>query len=376
MIYGERIRQIRELNRWTQADLAGFLGISQPLIARMEGDRVQPSTELIEALSLASGFTPVFFTRQPESDFPAGSLLFRAHASMTGKDADEMYRYAQITFGVLKFLLQRRRFKDFPVSLPTFVDEDPCRAAALTRSELGLGPDGPIPHLTNVLEKAGVIVLALPKAFDHREAFSLWAGYDRNRPVIVLGGSRLGDRLRMNIGHELGHLVMHKPVLNGVHFIEKQAYQFAGEFLMPEKAMKLEISTPVTLDTFSLLKQRWGVSIQALVMRAKELGIITPRKYKTLFQQLSARGWRTREPKLFDVPIEKPRLLRQIAETVFGMPIRYEEFANEVGMQVSLVKSMIEAHATKTTEIPSTPVGNTPSKAKVFNFPDKLLSRA
>ena len=36
--------------------------------------------------------------------------------------------------------------------------------------------------------------------------------------------------------------------------------------------------------------------MQALIMRERELGIITPRKQAYLFQQIGARGWRTREP--------------------------------------------------------------------------------
>lgn len=350
MVYGERIRQVRELRGWTQTDLAELLGVTQPFIAKLEGDRSSAPGQLIEQLCLASGFLPGFFSREPEPDFPAGSLLFRAHASMTGKEAAEMYRYAQVTFGVLRTMLQKRRFKDFPVCVPTGVSPDPQEAAALTRSELGLGPDTPIPHLTYILEKAGVMILALPKSFEHRDAFSLWAGYEHQRPVIVLAGGTAGDRLRLNIAHELGHLVMHKPVVNTVPEIEKEAYKFAGEFLMPERAMRLEIVPPVTLDTFTALKPRWRVSIQALIVRARELDIITPRKYTYLFQQLTMRGWRTREPRMLDVPIEKPRLVRQIAELIYGVPIRYSKFVEDVGIQESFLRSIIEAHATRMVE--------------------------
>ncbi len=350
MIYGERIKQIRELMGWTQDEASKLLGVSQPFMAKVEGDRVHPPDQFIQKLSIVSGFPPAFFSREPESDFPAGSLLFRAHGGMTVKEAAEMYRYAQVTFGIFRTMLAKRKFKPFPLNLPIGVSDDPCEAASVTRSELGLSPDKPIPHLTHALEKAGVLILALPRPFEHREAFSLWAGFDRSRPVIVLAGGKVGDRLRMNMAHELGHLVMHKPIVNPVREVEKQAFQFAGEFLMPEKQMRLEINPPVNLDTFSALKQRWGVAIQALVMRARELDIINQRKYTYLFQQLSARGWRMREPRMFDVPVEKPRAVRQIAEMVYGNPIRYKKLAEDVGMPESFVRSIIEAHATKVPE--------------------------
>ncbi len=363
MIYGERVKQVRELMGWTQDEASKQLGLSQPYIAKIERDRLPAPDEFIERLSLVSGFSPMFFSREPESDFPAGSLLFRAHSAMTGKETSEMYRYAQVTFGMFRTMLTKRKFKPFPINLPTGVSDDPREAAAITRSELGLSPDKPIPHLTNALEKAGVLILALPKPFEHRDAFCLWAGFDRARPVIVLASGKVGDRLRMNIAHELGHLVMHKPIVNPVYEVEKQAFQFAAEFLMPEKQMRLEIIPPVNLDTFASLKQRWGVAIQALIVRAKELDIITPRKYTYLFQQLSARGWRMREPRMFDVPVEKPRAVRQIAETVYGTPIRYKKLAEDVGLPENLVRSIIEAHATRTLEVP-VPQGNSQHEQK------------
>lgn len=370
MIYGERITQVRELMGLTQTELAKQLGVNQPLVAKIEGDRANPTDQIMENLSLISGFPRAFFSREPESDFPAGSLLFRAHSVMSGKEAAEIYRYAQLTFGLMRVMLTKRKFKDFPAHLPTGID-DPLEAAAVTRSELGLSPDKPIPNLTQALEKAGVMVLALPRPFEHRDAFSLWAGFDRSRPIIVLAGGKSGDRLRMNMAHELGHLVMHKPVANPVSEIEKQAFHFAAEFLMPEKQMRLEITQPVTLDSLSSLKPRWGVAIQALIMRAKELEIISQRKYAYLFQQLSSRGWRTREPRMFDVPLERPRALRQVAEMVYGIPIRYSKPAEHVSYPENLIRAMIEAHATRKTESQvqeTEKMQDSKPKAEVVNF--------
>lgn len=367
MIYGERFKQIRELNRWTQAELAAKLNTPQSFIAKIEGDRAHPPPAFVEGFCVLSGFPPEFFGREPELDFPAGSLLFRSHSVMTKTDAIEMYRYAQIEFGVMRDMLRKKRFKPFALTLPTNVGDDSREAAELTRNSLGIGPYVPIRHLTSVLEKAGVLMLALPKPFPHREAFSLWAGYDRQRPVIVLSGGASGDRLRLSIAHELGHLVMHKPVANPVREIEKQAYRFAAEFLLPEAAMRQELVPPLTLDSFVSLKTRWGVSIQALIVHARDLEIITDRKYTYLFQQLSRRGWRNREPRMFDVPLEKPRAVRQVAEMIYGTPIRYKKLAEDVSMPEPLVRMIIEAHATKKGE-PETPQESN-GRGRVTVFP-------
>jgi hypothetical protein len=56
---------------------------------------------------------------------------------------------------------------------------------------------------------------------------------------------------------------------------------------------------------------------------------------------------------MFDVPLEKPRAVRQIAEMVYGNPIRYKKLAEDEKMPESLVRSIIEAHATKLPEQPN-----------------------
>src|ERR1700693_1826607 len=87
---------------------------------------------------------------------------------------------------------------------------------------------------------------------------------------------------------------------------EKRAYTFAAELLMPEAAMRREITGPITLSSLAVLKPRWRVSIQALIRRAYDLHLIGDRQYRYLFEQLSAKGWRSKEPSNLDIPIEKP----------------------------------------------------------------------
>jgi Zn-dependent peptidase ImmA (M78 family) len=152
------------------------------------------------------------------------------------------------------------------------------------------------------------------------------------------------DRLRLNIAHELGHLVMHQPLRTTVAQVESEAYQFAAEFLMPTDAMQDEIRPPFDLDMFAGLKRRWGVSIQALIVRSKELGIITPRKYAYLFQQLGALGWRTQEPHSEAIPVERPRAVRKIAEVAYGIPIKYPKLASDVGLTEPMVRELLSPY--------------------------------
>lgn len=54
----------------------------------------------------------------------------------------------------------------------------------------------------------------------------------------------------------------------------------------------------------------------ALVRRGHDLRIIDTRRYQSLMKQLSARGWRKKEP--VNVPAEQPALLPKMLRLAYG----------------------------------------------------------
>ncbi len=83
--------------------------------------------------------------------------------------------------------------------------------------------------------------------------------------------------------------------------------------------------------------------MQALLMRALHLEVINLRHYKFLVQQLSAKGWRTKEP--VEIPTEKPRLLRQLIEKAYGIPVPTARVAEELKLPERLLQQLLESHA-------------------------------
>jgi Zn-dependent peptidase ImmA (M78 family) len=168
------------------------------------------------------------------------------------------------------------------------------------------------------------------------------------------------------MAHELGHLVLHQVMDGDIAMLEKEANAFAGEFLVPEEAALKEFVSPLTLTSLMHLKERWKVSIQALMLRALRLEIISYRQYKYLMLQLNNHDWRKREP--VDIPIEKPRFIGQIAEMLYGVPIDYKSIAAQMNLPIQLVRNTIQAHAIKNTISKSEPPdgGN-----KIINFTKK-----
>jgi Zn-dependent peptidase ImmA (M78 family)/DNA-binding XRE family transcriptional regulator len=340
MLSGSRVKQARELRGWTQTELAERAGVSQSTIAYVENGRLSPSDDLVAALSLQTGFPLGFFKQEPSSEFPEGSLLlFRSKAAVTAREEAQAYRYAQTIFELSQKLTR------IAVRLPHLPDESPTNAARITRSALGLSPDTPIPDLTRTVEKAGVCVLSLPITLPNIDAFSTWAGDSSPWPVVVTMADKPGDRLRLSVAHEIGHLVMHQAPRGSVGDLEREADAFAGELLLPAAAMQEELTTPVTLTSLGALKTRWRVSMQAIAMRAHDLGIITERQKRYLFQQFGTRKWRLREP--IEVPLERARALRQMAELLYGDSLDYAKVAGDARLPETLVRQTLEGYVSK-----------------------------
>jgi Zn-dependent peptidase ImmA (M78 family)/DNA-binding XRE family transcriptional regulator len=351
MINGERVRQARELAGITQSALSKKAGVSQPAIAQIEAGLFQPADEIVDAIALATRMPTSFFRRPAPPEFPLGSLLFRARATAPQREKSKAHRGGQLAFELAELLAAR--VNTLPVRIPRLATE-PVEAARMTRAALGLSPSTPIPNVVHTVERAGVLVVVVPATVEKCDAFSGWAGTELSRPVIALLEGVPGDRLRFSVAHELGHLVLHQAASGMVKEIEAQADQFASEFLVPESGIRQELSASVTLTSIAPLKRRWGVSMQMLLTRARNLEIISPRRYRFLYQQLGASGWRTLEPENLAVRPEKPRAVRKMAELVFGSSLSPAKIAEELGISLVKATELISAYAAQTDLVSST----------------------
>lgn len=373
MLNGLRVKQAREIRKLTQTELAERLGISQSALAKFEADEKDWPEHSAQTLALQLGFPVSFFKQGVSPEFSLGSLLFRCRADLPAYEKNKIRHLAMIEFEICEKLAKGTR--PIPLHFPSFSGTEPKEAAQITRATLGMPPDTPIPHLINKLERSGIFVFAVSDASDSFDAFSLWSDDEPRRPVIVINTNKPADRVRLNCAHELGHLVMHRSPRGNLVEMEKEAYAFAAEFLMPESSLKAEIKEPVSLIDLANLKPRWGVSIQALIRRAFDLEKITERQYRYLFEQISKLGWRKCEPVEFDIKPEKPRLLSKLAEMAFGTSLSPLKIANLVSIPPTMAEQILSAYATKT-ELPKyeymeedrTPPWDTPKPSNVISF--------
>jgi Zn-dependent peptidase ImmA (M78 family) len=98
--------------------------------------------------------------------------------------------------------------------------------------------------------------------------------------------------------------------------VEKQANRFAAELLMPAAEIADLLPASMSGDvwrTLARLKEQWGVSIQALLYRARTLGTLSEVSYRNAMTTITQRGWRRAEPGLVTT-IEQPSLLPRALE--------------------------------------------------------------
>ena len=204
---------------------------------------------------------------------------------------------------------------DKPREAPYPVNQDISeadRAAHSLRQHWGLGND-PIPNLIELLEERGIKILAVNLTNIDGLTARVRRSDKEGIPIIVVNRKDWGERQRFTLAHELGHIIMG---VNAKLDEEKAAHRFAGAFLMPSNALWAEIGkhrTSIGGRELFYLKQLFGVSVQAITYRCKDLGIFGPTLFQQLFEEYRRLGWRSppyQEP--YALPPEKPTRFKRL----------------------------------------------------------------
>ena len=298
MIYGARVRQARLFLGATQIQFAGIVGISQAALRLENGSGPTISDDTLMTIAEHTGFPLV---SSVPAYTPIDDVQFRARLTFKAADRNQVMACANL---VVDLRSHAQELEMLPVKLQRAESGDPRLTTREFRSALSL-PSGPVANLTTPVERIGVTILTLPVSGKKHDAFSTWQpGASGSYPLIVTFAGTPGDRLRWTIAHELGHVLLHRG--GSGQEIEREADVFASELLTPIEAMAAEIPERPRLASLYAMKMRWGVSVQSLIRRAREVGRITDEQYTSLFRQVSARGERMVDR--YQVSREKPRI--------------------------------------------------------------------
>jgi Zn-dependent peptidase ImmA (M78 family) len=298
----------RESRGLSQKELAARLQVSQAAISKAEKLSGKVSDKLLAAIADELRYPAAFFF-QTGGRYEPLTILHRKQASLPQSIRHRVEANANVTLLHIHHLLDSVELPECGVpshSAEDFTDGIEGVARAV-RTTLRL-PGGPIASMSGVLEKMGVILVARDFGSEKLDAFSMRTS---ECPVVFFNRTMPWCRIRFSLAHELGHMVLdHLPGQNG---IEEEAHAFASAFLMPREDM-LRVFNEEKLDMrfFANLKPRWKVSMQALMRRASDLGVLERPAYEYLCRLMGTSGFRKREPAVLDIAPEEPKLLRRI----------------------------------------------------------------
>ena len=324
--FGEVLMTARRASGLAQEELASRASITQAALSRYENALREPEPEVLSRLASALGLADSFFHIAGRVR-GAMAVDVHMHRQQTAPVTDwrrlearlNMYRFhARHLYDEVSIHTDQRipRFDSF--------ETDPATAAHLVRMQWRL-PVGPIRSLIQWVESAGCLVIEEDFETPRVDGLSQWV---EDYPIILLNIRTPADRKRLTIAHELGHLSLHSTDVN--QYMEREADEFAAEFLMPADVIRPQLRK-LSLGRLHDLKREWGVSMQALVERARELGTITAAQRTSFYKQFSTKGWRTREPVSNELTPEHPTLAQAIGQTLASRGLTIEEIGKVAG---------------------------------------------
>ena len=149
---------------------------------------------------------------------------------------------------------------------------------------------------------------------------------------------------RFTAAHELGHLVLHGDTAPGDTQHEREADAFGAEFLTPRESVMPELPARVDLRRLADLQRVWGVSVDSLLYRCREVGLLSDqaaaRAWRNLAQLRSQPGFVTESVSRY--PGEQPVMLRQAFELAAAQTgLTLPKLAHELGWSVSRTRDLL-----------------------------------
>jgi len=282
-IFASRIKAARVREGLSLRELSERMDgiVSHNAIKKYEDGIMLPDSKVLLALSKSLHVTTDYFFR--ESGTSVDQIEFRKKSrlgvkqlnSIKARSIDIIDRYLELE----EYLNISHSFSN-PLARMIIRNGEDVEIAAeklLQAWKLGLNA---IPVVVDVLEDNGVKVIEFDGVLD----FDGLSGFaDGKIPVIVINKNFPADRKRLTSLHELGHLLLNFDSDLSDKDVERLSTRFAGAILFPRRTFFMEIghkrNKDISISELKGYKELYGLSIQAIMARARDLGVISQSQY-------------------------------------------------------------------------------------------------
>lgn len=332
---GERLAEARIARGISSTDFADLIGVSVQSVSKYENGRSTPKLDVLYKIAAVLNFPRPYFLRPIFAD--QGSPIFWRGKLTAPTKAKER---AAVRLNWMKEMVDYlATYFDFPaldvpdLGVPDFetVDRDYIEGVSRELREHWNVRPGPMPDIIEKIENSGIVVSRVHVHAEKLDAFSQWSSRF-GIPLMLLSRDKASAaRQRFDAMHELAHILLHRRVesrhMNNpatYKVLERQADLFASYTLLPEPEFVEELYLP-TLDAFLTLKERWGVSVGAMIMRCRDLEILDDSSAQRLWINYNRRGWRKGEPLDGKMEKERPHLVRRSFEMLISERVQSPE---------------------------------------------------
>lgn len=287
--FASRLKQARLLAKFSLRELSDQLNnlVSYNAIKKYEDGKMMPDESVIQALAVALGVQTDYFFKTSKVELT--NVEFRKRAKLTVKEVisikeivrDQIERYLEV-----ESILRIEQKFDNPLKGHILANIDDLEEYVLMLLKIWNLGYNQIPNVIEMLEERGVKVVEIsaPDAFDGMAALV------NDIPVVVLNKDYTAERKRFTALHELGHILLTFPEDWDNREVERCCHRFASAMLIPKPVMLTLLGKQrngITLAELIAIKEQYGISLQAIVRRAKDLGIINEYSYKNFFIWIS-----------------------------------------------------------------------------------------
>jgi Zn-dependent peptidase ImmA (M78 family)/DNA-binding XRE family transcriptional regulator len=284
--FAERLKSARKMKGLSLQELADNIAItiSKQALNKYEQNLMKPTGEVLIALAKALDVKPDYFLK--ESKIVLAPVEFRKKAKLSAKDEDSIKEkvkdFLERYLEVEQLLNIKTKFSN-PIKNITITQVEDVEAAAMKLIKgWNLGFD-PIPNVIEMLEDNGIRVIEID-APDEFDGLSTFVG---DIPVVVVNKNYAVERKRFTALHELGHLVLS---IEERADKEKICHAFAGAMLLPDDCLEKLIGTNrnnIAPGELVSIKEQFGVSVQAIMMRIYLKGIITKSGFDKFWKSIA-----------------------------------------------------------------------------------------
>ncbi|MDF7668542.1 XRE family transcriptional regulator [Lactobacillus sp. ESL0703] len=317
---GSRLTFLRELHGMTVKDLASKLNVTSANVSQLEHNKRKIDFKTVLEVSKIFDVSHEFLLNTdsiPELD---EAQFFRKKSVVTKRKQRQAVQKARLFIYLetkisLEYGLSYFELPEYANTSNEFKILDYWKIDSIANSvryDFKLG-NGPISNMTLLVERMGIRVCFID--LDDEGIDALTVRYNNHFYILINSKISSSVRVRFNIAHELGHILLHSNYSkndiddsSNHKAIESEAQHFAGALLMPEEGLATDMYA-TNMEHLKELKLHWLVSIQALIYRGNEIGLISDQQALYLRQTISRNGLRHKEPYDDEIPVEKPTFL-------------------------------------------------------------------